>query len=71
MQTVKQLRSEGIGGYFAMKYAEFAKDTPAMRESYADLAERVAAIISEGSFLEVGPGPAFVSTGIARRIPQA
>ena len=71
MQTLKQFRSEGIEGYFAMKYAEFAKETPAMRESYADLAERVVAIISEGTFLEVGPGPAFVSIEIVRRIPQA
>jgi ubiquinone/menaquinone biosynthesis C-methylase UbiE len=71
MQTLKQFRSEGIEGYFAMKYAEFAKETPAMRESYANLAERVAAIISEGTFLEVGPGPAFISIEIARRIPQA
>jgi ubiquinone/menaquinone biosynthesis C-methylase UbiE len=71
VQTLKQFRSEGIEGYFAMKYAEFAKDTTVMRESYADLAERVAAIISEGTFLEVGPGPAFVSIEIARRIPEA
>lgn len=71
MQTLKQLRSEGIEGYFAMKYAEFAKDTPAMRESYTDLAEHVAAVIKEGTFLEVGPGPAFVLIEIARRIPQA
>jgi len=71
MQTLKQFRSEGIEGYFAMKYAEFAKDLPIMRESYAILAEHVAAVIREGTFLEVGPGPAFVSIEIARRIPQA
>jgi ubiquinone/menaquinone biosynthesis C-methylase UbiE len=71
IQTLKQFRSEGIEGYFAVKYAEFAKETPAMRESYINLAERVAAVISEGTFLEVGPGPAFVSIEIARRIPQA
>lgn len=71
IQTLKQLRSEGIEGYFATKYAEFAKDTPAAQESYAHLADRVAAVISEGVFLEVGPGPAFISIEIARRIPQA
>jgi ubiquinone/menaquinone biosynthesis C-methylase UbiE len=72
IQTLKQLRSEGIEGYFAIKYAEFAKDTPTMQEAYANLADRVASItISEGTFLEVGPGPAFVSIEIARRIPRA
>ena len=71
IQTFKQLRSEGIEGYFAIKYADFAKDTPQMREDYSDLAARVAVTISEGVFLEVGPGPAFVSIEIASRIPQA
>ena len=69
--TLKQLRSEGIEGYFAIKYAEFAKDTPTMQEAYANLADRVAATISEGTFLEVGPGPAFVSIEVARCIPRA
>lgn len=71
IQTFKQLRSEGIEGYFAVKYAEFARDTPAMRQAYADEADRVAAVISEGIFLEVGAGPAFISIEIARRIPRA
>ena len=71
IKTLKQLRSEGIEGYFAIKYAEFAKDTPTMQEAYANLADRVAATISEGTFLEVGPGPAFVSIEIVRCIPRA
>jgi ubiquinone/menaquinone biosynthesis C-methylase UbiE len=71
IQTIKQLRSEGINGYFAIKYAEFAKDTPTMQEAYANLADRVTAVVSEGTILEVGPGPAFISIEIARRIPQA
>ena len=71
IQTLKQLRSEGIEGYFAIRYAQFAKHTPAMRQAYADLAARVAAVISEGVFLEVGPGPTFISIEIASRIPQA
>jgi ubiquinone/menaquinone biosynthesis C-methylase UbiE len=71
IQTLKQLRSEGIEGYFAIKYAEFAKDTPTMQEAYANLAARVVAVISEGTFLEVGPGPAFVSIEISKRIPRA
>ncbi len=70
IQTLKQLRSEGIEGYFAIKYAEFAKDTPTMQEAYANLADRIAAVMSEGSFLEVGPGPAFVSIEISKRIPR-
>jgi ubiquinone/menaquinone biosynthesis C-methylase UbiE len=68
IQTIKQFRSEGIEGYFAIKYAEFSKNTPVMRESYADFAECVADNISEGSFLEVGPGPSFVSIEIAKRL---
>ena len=71
IQTLKQLRSEGIEGYFAIKYAQFAKHTPVMRQAYADLAARVAAVISEGVFLEVGPGPTFISIEIASRIPRA
>lgn len=70
IKTIKQLRSEGIEGYFAIKYAEFAKDTPTMQEAYANLADRVTAIINEGTLLEVGPGPAFVSIEISKRIPQ-
>ena len=71
IQTIKQLRSEGIEGYFAIKYAEFAKDTPTMQEAYANLADRVTAVINEGTLLEVGPGPAFVSIEISKRIPRA
>lgn len=71
IQTLKQLRSEGIEGYFAVKYAEFVKDSRAMRKAYADEAERATTVISEGAFLEVDSGLAFVSIEIARRAPQA
>jgi ubiquinone/menaquinone biosynthesis C-methylase UbiE len=71
LQTFKQLHSEGIEGYFAAKYAEFIKSAGVMKEAYADLAERVVAVISEGTFLEVGLGAAFVSIEIAKRVPQA
>ena len=71
IQTIKQLRSEGIEGHFAIKYADFAKDTPTMQEAYANLADQVTAVINEGTLLEVGPGPAFVSIEISKRIPQA
>ncbi|MGD0780947.1 MAG: class I SAM-dependent methyltransferase [Dehalococcoidales bacterium] len=66
-QNLKLLRSEGVEGYFAIKYAEFAKDKPTMREAYANIADRVAAVIGEGTILEVDPGPAFVSIEIAKR----
>ena len=69
-QTIKQLRSEGIEGYFAIKYAGFAKDTAIMQESYANLADRVTFVIREETFLEVGSVPAFVSIEIARHIPR-
>lgn len=71
VQTFRQLRSQGIEGYFAIKYAQFAKDTPAMREAYANVAEQVATVMREGTLLEVGPGPAFISIEIARYIPHA
>lgn len=70
IQTLRQFRSEGIEGYFAIKYAKFAKDTPVMRESYTEIAQSVATVITKGTFLEVGPGPAFISIEIARRIPK-
>jgi ubiquinone/menaquinone biosynthesis C-methylase UbiE len=71
LETLTQLRSQGIEGYFAVKYADFAKETPSMRQSYAELASRVAAVVGGGAFLEVGPGPAFISIEIARGLPQA
>jgi ubiquinone/menaquinone biosynthesis C-methylase UbiE len=70
IQTLKQLHSEGVEGYFAIKYAELAKDKPIMREFYANIADRVAVVIGEGTLLEVGPGPASVSIEIAKRITR-
>lgn len=71
VQPFRQLFSQGIEGYFAVMYARSAKDTPRIQKGYADLAEQATAVIAEGLFLEVGPGPAFVSIEIARRAPGA
>ncbi len=70
LQTLKQLVSPGgIEGYFAVKYAEFARDTPAMRDEYRRLAAKTAAAIQAGRVLEIGPGPGFIAIEIARLLP--
>ncbi len=70
LQTLKQLVSRGgIEGYFAVKYAEFARDTPAMRDEYRRLAARTAAAVQAGQVLEIGPGPGFIAIEIARLLP--
>jgi ubiquinone/menaquinone biosynthesis C-methylase UbiE len=71
VQTLKQLGSPGgIEGIFAVKYAEFARDTPAMRDEYRRLAARTAAVIQAGRVLEIGPGPGFIAIEIARLMPR-
>jgi ubiquinone/menaquinone biosynthesis C-methylase UbiE len=71
LQTMKQLVSPGgIEGYFAVQYAEFARDTPAMRDEYRRLAARTAAGIRAGRVLEIGPGPGFIAIEIARLLPE-
>lgn len=59
-QTVKQLMSQGIEGYFAVKYAEFAKTSQHMQGEYRRLAERVGSLFNGGRLIEIGPGPAYV-----------
>ena len=71
LQTLKQLVSPGgIEGYFAVKYAEFARDTPAMRDEYRRLAAKTAAVIQHGRVLEIGPGPGFIAIEIAKLLPE-
>ena len=70
MHTLKQLTSQGIEGYFAVKYAEYAKRSEEMQKEYSRLAEHVVGIFSKGRLLEIGPGPAFVSIEIAKRLPD-
>jgi ubiquinone/menaquinone biosynthesis C-methylase UbiE len=70
IQTLKQLVSPGgIEGYFAVKYAEFARDTPSMRDEYRRLAAGTAAFIQTGRVLEIGPGPGFITIEIAKLLP--
>jgi ubiquinone/menaquinone biosynthesis C-methylase UbiE len=71
LQTLNQLVSPGgIEGYFAVQYAEFARDTPAMREDYRRLAVRTAEAIRAGRVLEIGPGPGFIAIEIAKLLPE-
>jgi ubiquinone/menaquinone biosynthesis C-methylase UbiE len=71
LQTLKQLVSPGgIEGYFAVRYAEFARDTPSMRDEYRRLAARTAEAIQAGRILEIGPGPGFIAIEIARLLPE-
>jgi ubiquinone/menaquinone biosynthesis C-methylase UbiE len=70
LQTLKQLMSQGIEGYFAVKYTEFAKNTEEVREEYRMFANKVASVIQEGKLLEVGSGPGFISIEIAKLLPK-
>jgi len=69
-QTLKQLFSQGVGGYFAIKYCEFAKNSKEMQRGYAHLAENVASMLQKGKLLEIGPGPAYIAIEIAKRLPE-
>jgi len=69
-QTLNQLLSEGVEGYFAIKYAEFARNSEEMQNEYRRLAEKVVSLFEGGKLLEIGPGPAFVSIEIAKRLPK-
>ena len=71
VRTLKQLVSPGgIEGVFAVKYAQFARDTPFMRDDYRGLAAKVAAEIQDGRVLEIGPGPGFIAIEIAKLQPK-
>ena len=72
MRTLKQFTSPGgIEGYFAIKYAEFARATPSMRDEYRRLAAMTAEVLQAGRILEIGPGPGFVAIEIAKLVPDA
>jgi ubiquinone/menaquinone biosynthesis C-methylase UbiE len=71
LQTLRQLGSPGgIEGYLAVKYAEFARDTPAMRDEYRRLAAETAPLLQAGRILEIGPGPGFIAIEIAKLLPE-
>ena len=69
-QTLKQLISQGVEGYFAIKYAEFARDSEEMQKEYRRLAENVVSMFQKGKLLEIGPGPSHISIEIAKRLPN-
>jgi len=70
-QTLRQFVSPGgIEGYFATKYAEFAKNTQKIRKEYKRLADKTASMIQEGKLLEIGPGPGYISIEIAKLLPK-
>jgi ubiquinone/menaquinone biosynthesis C-methylase UbiE len=72
LQTLKQFVSPGgIEGYFAVKYAEWARNSETMRGGYRKLAATAASAIQSGKVLEVGPGPGYISIEVARLLPQA
>jgi ubiquinone/menaquinone biosynthesis C-methylase UbiE len=77
LQTLRQIASpEGLEGYFAIKYAEFARDTEPMQDEYRLLASRVASEIQASEIqgeriLEVGPGPGYIALEIAKLLPDA
>jgi len=71
LQTLKQFVSPGgIEGYFATMYAECARNSEVMRNGYRKLAAKAASAIQSGKVLEVGPGPGYVSTEMARLLPE-
>jgi precorrin-6B methylase 2 len=71
LQTLKQFVSPGgIEGYFAVKYAEWARNSETMRDGYRRLAASAASAIQSGKVLEVGPGPGYISIEVARLLPQ-
>jgi ubiquinone/menaquinone biosynthesis C-methylase UbiE len=71
IQTLRQFVSPGgIEGYFAIKYAEFAQNTEAMRDEYRRLALTAASKIQSGRVLEVGPGPGYVGIELANLLSE-
>jgi ubiquinone/menaquinone biosynthesis C-methylase UbiE len=71
LQTLKQFVSPGgIEGYFAIKYAEFAQNTEAVRDEYRKLAAKVSSKVQIGKALEIGPGPGYISIELAILSPE-
>ena len=68
--VLNQLRSEGIEGLFAHRYAEFARTETSMSR-YRQMAADVVKRVQGGRILEVGPGPGHIAIEIAKLLPQA
>ena len=69
VQTARQLVSLGVGGYFDVAYAEWAKNVEATRGLYRRLAASAAFKVKAGKVLEIGPGPGYLSVELARLLP--
>ncbi len=71
LQTLKQFVSPGgIEGYFAVKYAEWAKNSEVVRDDYRELAAKGASAVQRGKVLEVSSGPGYISIEMARLLPE-
>jgi ubiquinone/menaquinone biosynthesis C-methylase UbiE len=69
-ELLKQLGSEGIEGFFAHKYDEFAR-SPVSIGHYRRVAAEVARRVQLGKILEIGPGPCYITIEIAKLLPKA
>ncbi len=65
LRTMGMLRSEGIDGYLAYRYDQFAS-LPMSRERYLKTAHMVTQQISSGLILEIGAGPAWTAIETAK-----
>ena len=65
LKTIRQFISgEGIEGYFAEKYDQFAKAV--LIDVYKEIADLVIKHLKSGKILEIGPGPGYLSIEIAK-----
>lgn len=70
VESLRQIGSEGVEGYFAHKYNEFAR-SPVSMAHYRGVAAEVAHRVQSGRILEIGPGPGYIAIEIARLLPKA
>jgi ubiquinone/menaquinone biosynthesis C-methylase UbiE len=69
-ECLKQIGSEGIEGFFAHRYNEFAH-SPVSMAHYRKVAAEVAQRVRSGKILEIGPGPGYIAIEIAKLLPTA
>jgi ubiquinone/menaquinone biosynthesis C-methylase UbiE len=69
-ELLRQIGSEGIEGFFAHKYDEFAR-SPVSMAHYRWVAAEVARRVRSGKILEIGPGPGYIAIEIAKLLPKA
>lgn len=69
-KRVVEEREQAFAGIeSARAYAEHAK-SPMMQRGYSDIVERISRLGVTGKYLEIGSGPAILTTLIAQAIPQ-